>query len=295
MRILFITIFSLILTFSAFADAPNGLAFLKICTDVRTAAMGEAGVAAGNPASASFYNPALLAHTGENGLGFSHHRWIQDIKMNHLFAYFKTGVRVGISALATGVNDIEIRSTPSPEPIELTDSYDISVGLHLAYPVTSRFGIGFAAKFLNEHIYYADTQGFAFDFGASYLITDRLRVAAALMNAGQMNELDQVKPYLPWTVRTGAAYELPLDDWGTLQAAGEVRYIREEDVRGGVGLEWRPRDLIALRGGYLAGYDERGMTLGLGLYFSHFRLDYAYVPVGDDLGTANRFGLTVVF
>ena len=55
------------------------------------------------------------------------------------------------------------------------------------------------------------------------------------------------------------------------------------------GLEYRYASLISLRGGYT--YDEDGEiktpTLGAGIAFQNFRLDFAYIPSSKDLPLAN--------
>ena len=280
---------------AAYADAPNGLAFLKISPDVRSGAMGETGTAAGYGSAASFYNPALLTFIDGGGVSFSHHRWIQDINLNFIEAHFRSVVNIGFSVLSTGVDDIEVRRRPSPQPTAYVDSKDLAFGMHLSRRITDNLGLGAGVKFISEHIYYSETSGWAFDFGLLYRAGSRFRAGAALTNAGRMSVMENERPQLPWAVKTGAAYEIPLKAAGNALIAAQVSYVNQEEMRGGIGLEWRPRDILALRGGYLFNYDERGVTAGLGLRWGKMGFDFAYMPFGSDLGSANRFSLTLDF
>jgi hypothetical protein len=55
---------------------------------------------------------------------------------------------------------------------------------------------------------------------------------------------------------------------------------------------------VAMRGGYNTVSKDvggsKGFTLGLGLKYSCYSIDYAYMPLGD-IGDINRFSLSVQF
>lgn len=284
----------IIATFT-FADAPNGLAFLKISPDVRSSAMGETGVVAGDQRAASFYNPALLALADKRGISFAHHRWIVDTQVNFLEIHFTSLLNVGFNILSTGVDDIEVRPTPSPQPTSYIDSRDLSLGMNLSYSVNPNFHLGLNAKFIHEHILYENTDGFALDFGVLYKFNERTVMGASVSNLGGMNEMLNEKPDLPLTGRIGLSYLFPLKSAGSALLAGGVNYIRDEEVRGNFGLEWQPVELIALRGGYMFNYDERGITAGFGLQWKQFGFDFAFVPFDSDLGEVKRFGFYLEF
>ncbi len=295
MRSLIVLFISICLAGAVFADAPNGLAFLKISTDVRSGAMGETGVAAGGASAASFYNPALSAFADKNGISFSHHRWIQDINLNFIEAHFQTKVNVGVSLLATGVDDIEVRRTPSPTPAAYVDSRDLAFTLNLSQALSKKWGAGVNVRYISEKIYYSSTHGWALDFGTVYKLTEEIRLGAAFSNLGSMSEMESEKPDLPWTARAGAAWDLALSGAGAATIAAELHYVNDEEARAGLGFEYRPMEIIALRGGYLINYDERGLTAGLGLSWKNVGLDFAYLPFDSDLGNSSRFSLRLDF
>jgi len=59
------------------------------------------------------------------------------------------------------------------------------------------------------------------------------------------------------------------------------------------GLELLLKQRLALRAGYQTGWDEKGVHAGLGLAFSRYAIDYAFVPFGADLGTSHRFSISL--
>ena len=294
-NIIFITSFFFLIATAAFAGAPNGLAFLKIATDVRSVAMGETGVVAGDARAASSFNPALMVLADRTSASFAHHRWIQDTQMNFLQVQFPALVNIGVSVLSTGVEGIEVRSTPSPQPLDIIDSRDLAFALNIAHSLNSAVHIGMSVKYIHEHIFYEDTDGTAFDFGILYLPTPRLTAGVSLLNWGKMSNMLNERPDLPLTVRIGASYDIPMKSAGRILLAVGGTYVRNEDFRGNLGLEWRPMGMVALRGGYLLNYDERSLTAGVGLHWGSFRFDFAYIPFDSDLGDSQRFGFTVDF
>ncbi|NQS98349.1 MAG: PorV/PorQ family protein [candidate division Zixibacteria bacterium] len=280
---------------SGFAEAPNGLAFLKIASDVRSSAMGEAGVVAGDAKAAASFNPALTALAEKTSASFAHHRWIQDTQMNFLQVQFPAFVNIGLSILSTGVEGIEVRTTPSPQPIDIIDSRDLAFALNIAHSLNSALHLGMCVKYIHEHIFYEDTDGIAFDFGILYRPSGRITAGASLLNWGKMSNMLNERPDLPLTTRFGVSYELPLKSAGSMLLAIGGTYVREEDFRGNLGLEWQPMEMVALRGGYLLNYDERSLTAGVGLHWKNFTFDFAYIPFDSDLGDSQRFGFTVDF
>ena len=296
MKNTFITILFLsVICTSVLADAPNGLAFLKISPDVRSSAMGETGVSAGDQKAAGYYNPGLLGFGGQRGVSFAHHSWILDTKVNYLELHIPGKINVGLNILSTGVDDIEVRSTPSPDPTGYVDSEDLAAGMLLSYSLKENLTFGVNLKYIHEHIYYEDTNGFAIDAGTVFQYSDELTFGASLMNLGKMDKMLEETPDLPMTVRTGASYLLQFSENNSLLLAGGINFIRDEEIRGNLGIEWKPVDMVAFRGGYLLNYDERSFTAGIGLNWKNLGLDFAYVPFDSDLGDVKRFGFYLDF
>jgi len=295
MKHIFIAVFILIFALNSFADAPNGLAFLKISPDVRSSGMGETGVAAGDQRAASYYNPALLGGMDSRGLSFAHHKWIQDVGVNFLEAHFKSKLNFGFFVVSTGVEDIEIRTNPTPEPISYVDSRDLALGADFSYTIMSNLHLGLGAKYIYEHLYSDNTDGFALDIGALYSVKENLDFGVSVNNIGVMSEMYDENPTLPLTARFGGAYKFSTGSGGSIMIAAGGNYVNEDEFRGNFGLEYVPIDLIAIRAGYLYNYDDRTLAAGIGLRWKNLGLDFAYVPFENDLGDVQRFGFYLNF
>ena len=61
------------------------------------------------------------------------------------------------------------------------------------------------------------------------------------------------------------------------------------------GFEYEVLNAMALRVGYVTGYDERGIQGGFGLSFNRYLLDYAYTPFSSDLGNSHRISVGINF
>jgi len=280
---------------SLFGEAPAGLAFLKIIPDVRSAGMGETGAFAGDELSA-YSNPAAMAGISNRVVSLSHLNWIQDVDLNYLQLMIPTKyLPVVFFALSTGVENIEARSTPSPQPESYIDSKDVVLGVTLGKRIGSRLSLGMSVGYVHEHIFYEDTDGLSWDLGGMYRFSDCFRVGVSALHWGKMSAMLAQRPELPTTINFGGQYCFRAENAGAVTIAAGGNYVREGDWRGNLGAEWRPIKMIALRTGYLFNYDERGLTAGLGAVWKNFRFDYAYTPFGQGLGEVQRFGVGMEF
>ena len=88
--------------------------------------------------------------------------------------------------------------------------------------------------------------------------------------------------------RLGAAYRLPFQITGLdVNLASDLVKVSAENFRWHLGSEFLLWKQIALRAGWMLGYEARDFSLGVGFNRSSLRLDYGYLP--SDLGTAHRF------
>jgi hypothetical protein len=95
------------------------------------------------------------------------------------------------------------------------------------------------------------------------------------------------------TVRAGAAYALPLEEWqsAVLVAADVVSY-KGEDVKVHAGAEYTYREMVTVAAGYKFNYDVEGLSAGAGFHRGALSLSYAYSMIDSDLGDAHRVSLS---
>lgn len=293
-------LFLLLINHSFAGDIPNkagtsGLSFLKIGVGARAVGMGEAFTAMSSDINCIYWNPAGLAKIEGINLAFMHNRWFQDISSNYLATAFKINKDViGVSLILNHVSDIQLRDKPTTEPIGTFDAQDFALTLSYAKSFAPRIDFGLSIKGLYQKIYIYEGFGFAFDFGGIYFLNDKIQFGATILNLGPKMKLDQEKFSLPLIYKLGVIYktrESYLD--GDIIFGLDLVKPRDNDFRLHSGVEYDYDNILALRIGYQLGYDEKDLSFGLGLGYDRYKIDYAFVPFGSDLGNTHRISLEI--
>lgn len=275
-------------------EGKTGLAFLKVGVDARASGMGEAYTAAANNAFATYWNPAGLMSASRSNVVFMHNEWLFDVNGEFgalQFLFKKSSLAFHVYSFSVG--DIEVRSIPGEFPLETTGANYLSAGVSYARRLGSRLDAGITAKYLYEKIFFESAGGFAVDLGLLYRrLLPNLTLGGAIQNLGKMGEFKDEATTIPKIARLGAQYVFPqpFGPTGLLLAADLVKPF-DENLRGQVGLEAALWKQLMLRFGYMAGYESRSFSAGLGIRKSFIHLDYSYSPFRDDLGDGHRFSL----
>jgi hypothetical protein len=280
----------------------TGMAFLKLGTDARSAALSGATIAIASGAAATTQNPAGLAIAPDPWTSvdvlFTHREWIQDTRIEYLGVRValdsSQAIGVSLSSLSTG--DIEIRERPGPAQGTFA-ARNAAIGLSYA----RGFGaleLGLTVKLLYEKILVDDATGFAVDIGGRWESSlPGLLVGAAIQHLGGMGALRDKATVLPMTLRAGPAYgirwEQPRAD---VLIAGDVAYIPEEgEAYASLAGEFTYDRMASARVGYQFGSSGRGFSAGAGFRYGLFLLDYAYAPVASDLGNTHTISVGLTF
>lgn len=270
-----------------------GMSFLKVAIDARAAGMAEAYTAVSEDASATYWNPAGLMLSRRANVLFNHNEWIEGVR-GEFGAVALAGKRSawGFHIRSFNIGDIQVRGDiPTTEQLDNTSANYLSAGLSYARRLRSNIDVGVTFKYLFEKIYIESASGLAADLGIVYRpAIPNLRFGAALQNLGKMNKFKNEETVLPVIFRVGGLYEIPAGS-GIVSAklAADVVKTSYENLRVQVGTEvllWRQ---IALRGGFMSGYEARNYSFGVGFVRSSIRLDYALTPFSDNLGVTQRF------
>ena len=276
-----------------------GFAFLKTAVNARASAMGEAYTALANDASATFWNPANLAHTEFNSVVLSHNQWLQDITHNFAAVHLIRGEHnIAFSFNVISVPGIEIRDyTASADPIGKSSVYNLYFGGAYATNISDNWSIGGQIKYYYEKMHLVSAGGFGLDLGVlgKEIIKD-MDWGLSIQNIGKMGKLLNNSTELPLLVRTGIGYSLP---WkiseNNIIAAADLVYIINDAFRFNIGAEAKLMDQFALRLGYVLGNDSYDFTAGFGLQLSRYQLAYAFVPYKYDLENSHRFSVNIKF
>jgi len=276
----------------------TGLAFLKHGFGARNVAMSDFGAVGVTDVSAFNYNPAQLANYQHAEIIFNHSEIITDVRSETFGAGFKMfGLPFALGVNTTSIQDIEIRTQPGDAASTFNAHYFYG-GLSTGFFVADDISIGMGVKYLYEGMLTYKSNGYAVDFGVSYYnIIDGLEVGASYRNIGSMDELKSEATKLPGDLRVGAAYKKSLPEFnGDITfLGGYQKYLDTEDNHLHAGAEFVFKKLAALRVGYQTGYDSKGFSAGLGLYYSGFNFDYAFVPFQYDLGNSHIISIKYNF
>jgi len=274
-----------------------GLSYLKIGVDARAAAMGDAYTAVSSDASATYWNPAGLAGSGNNSVILMHNSWLQDVNQEFGAVQFVNGIHnIAVSLNMISVTGIELRDeTASEIPIGETQALNTYLGLAYATEIFENLQFGFQVKYLYEKYYLYSADGFALDLGIKKenLLQD-LSWGLVIQNLGKMSALKEEATKLPLNLRTGVSYILPFQilENRPLMAA-DINYVMDDVTTFNLGVEVPLVTYADIRLGYVLGRETQSITAGFGLNYGVFHIAYAFVPYSYDLGNSHRFSLKV--
>jgi len=302
MATLSIVLLVLIVPSSLFAQE-SGLTFLRLGTNATAAGTGDAQTAYSRDAFSTYWNPAGLAAATSNSAALSYHAWVADMQTYALAARFRAGQRagVGLFVTTTGSGGLEARTQPG-DPDGLFSVRFLSTGLSYGRafgPVRA----GVTVKYLSEKVYSETAVGYGFDVGIqSSLLDESLHAGLALLNVGEMNELDAVATKLPRMVRAGIAFsplEVQMEDDDavfvqSLLIAEVMHRLTDEKTQLHLGLEATLFELFSLRTGYITRDALRRFTFGAGFIYEGIHFDYAFLPFESGFEGSGHI-LTVIY
>jgi len=286
--------------------------FLKVMTDGRSTAMGEAYSSVVNTSEAVFWNPAALTEVQHVDIALSYLDWLLDVTHSSLSASYRfadLGV-FGFQALLTNVGEIEVTRADALGFVgteynpgltgETMSPGAMVLGLSFARQLTDKFSFGLTAKYVREDLEVQSKSTLAFDGGITFRTGYRSLVLAAVIRhfGPEIKYVGKSYP-LPQTFTLGiSAYLISpqssfffRSESNSLLFSYDLSQPRDYDQQHHAGVEYSFKDLIFLRGGYKMNYDEEGLAFGFGLRKSHFRFDYSYEDFGEFFDSVHRFTL----
>ncbi len=291
-----------------------GFRFLENPVSAEAVGRGGVGTTMLHNSSALFWNPAGIAWIDDRlDVGIHYTSGIAEInQMSAAIAYPVRGIGVfGVSVTNMDYGTFyRTRRAENDQGFEDTGTFSpsaLAVGVAYARAMSDRFSFGVQLKVAHQDLgdawiapFIVDQENAseeprlkpyamtvpAIDVGASYdFQTYGLTFGAAVQNVSQEVRYENEQFPLPFGVR----FSMTASPMTMLDFNQDIHdfVIAVESVRGRdfgtrvqTGAEYRFMDVLAVRGGYMGGYSERGMTLGLGLHHSGFRFDYAFQEFG---------------
>ncbi len=280
---------------AAAQGSSTGAGFLKLPLSARNAALGEATVADDSHFSSSILNPSLLAPSQDIEFSVAHQEWIQDIQSEFFAVRIPlTDVSIGFSVATTAIDGIEVREIPGPAVGSFTARFAVFAAS--AAMDFDGMNAGISAKYLYEKIFVNEASGFGFDLGVAVPTPVKgITAAASLVNLGSTQKLRERSSNLPSRFHAGLAHTSDASEFG-LRTLGALSYeLKAKSLHLHLGAEGTWRGIVALRIGFLSGYESRNISGGIGIMYGSFLFDYGFVPFTLGLGNAHLASVGVRF
>lgn len=225
--------------------------FLRIVSDARSGAMGDAGIATSTDANAIQFNASKLALAKQGmGFGFSHTPWLRSGGFrNSSLTYLSGFTQLGRGqALGFGLKRFSLGAIPltntSGNSLNNGETNEVEFALAYAKKFSNRFSAAITGKLIYSdmaqglvsptgRVGEAETVG-ALDLSFTYQtpislpnIESGLRIGLTFSNLGSKIAYSGsvIKEYLPANVGLGAAWEWKIDDRNALTITGDVNKL----------------------------------------------------------------------
>jgi hypothetical protein len=298
-------------------------AFLEVDGGTRQMGMGGAFTGMGDDAMTVFYNPAGLRFLRGSEIHFSTSTWPAGVSFQHLaYGFLYKGVPgyFGISWSIMQMGPFKEKNEyfdlegAYGEPVGLKDNVDagdMAFGGSYAWKFSDGLSIGTTVRWYHLNIAEAFSEGVCADLGVLYDTRFRnLRLGAAVQNMGPSNRFANTggesafgEHYpMPLLYRAGASMRIYDVVTHRVVLAADYKRTHSGANQMNMGTEYtfnRGKVFAYGRAGYRLGYDEEGLTFGLGVKFpssseADTRIDYAFVNL-KNLDHVHRFSVSFLF
>lgn len=260
-------------------------------------------------------NVTIYAHPRKE-LSLMHVKWLPELANDLYYEYlaYVTHIR-GWGTVGGNITFISLgtqfRTDEFKNQIGEFSTFEIAGTVSYGTRLSKTLAAGVSAKIIYSHLSdvgagaeqgSGTATGFAVDVGGLWQTPfPRLTLGAAITNLGpniSYIDANQADP-LPRNLAVGFAYRIINTRYSRFTLTAEMNKDligitdnlssqADEAIFNG-GLEYQYASLIALRAGYI--YDRQGEiktpTLGLGLQYKNYLLDFAYIPSSDTQVLAN--------
>lgn len=285
------------------ADAGAGSTaanFLRIGMGARGSGMGEAQSAVVDDVTSIYWNPAGLAPLRYQELSLMHYDLAQEVRYQQASYAYPTPNK---GTFAVGLNILDYGTIKGYDSGGLPTSSVNAKNTLLTGSWAKKFSEkspllgGVSVKYLSSELAGFKASVPMIDLGVKYPFeTGRLRglnLAANMRNIGPDVKYDKEGSPLPQQLVLGAGF---LALGGNLAVALDSISPKGGNNYFTTGIEYRLFEILRLRVGYngLSNFVGNGISYGMGLRFTQWNIDYAFVPLGD-LGNTNRISVGMRF
>ena len=275
-------------------DAQSAL-FVNTAADARFAGMGNTGYSINSGAFATNYNSAgIVFSENKSSIGASYMIWQPDYNKSSLLnigGFYNLGEKFGFAA--------GFKNNSLPE-VQLTDvngnllnaftPKEFLIDLGIAYKIIENLSASANFRYISSDMGGSKSgSAVAIDINGFYRLNN-INLGLGITNLGSKIDYGSLKYNLPARIKGGISYMYSITETHSLLGSAEINYqLLPSDysgIVGGVGIEYQFKKMIALRGGYNFGNEEKTtpnfITLGAGISFKGITFDAAYWLSGDE-------------
>ena len=251
---------------SAFADQQGGqrpAAYLQLGAGGFQNAMGGAAVGVRNDVASGFWNPAGL--TGVRQFQFeTQHTFLsmgQELDYLGVAKTYRDQYSLGVSGiLYSAGGDLETRQGPSLSPDSYFDDIEADLFPSFAVRLSPRWSFGGNLKFFIHSMGEFSGFGFGEDLGVQYRFTNHTTFGFVAQDPySQISYSNNQTVLFPVTLKAGIAHH---EEKVNGKIHFDLEWSNDLGFRPRLGLEWRPAEVIALRGGCWMGNLTAGISGG---------------------------------
>ena len=284
----------LVLSLTASLSAQDGLALMKTGHGARQTGIGEAVVSIANTVNGSHYNPASIRSINKFTASFGHTEYWDNIRLES--GFFATPLTSNLNLHGgirfASVDSLEARINPNEQPDSYFDFHDISVKTGITYNNSEKLAFGLSLGFFFEKNGRWNGSAFNADLGLQYQASEKIQLGAAATNLGSSFQLssggDIISNEISLPTRYSVGGNYQLDKF--LTALDLV--ILDDELRVHVGAETQIHEMFEFRAGYMFNYDSKNLSVGTTFRKRNIKIDYAFVPYSNDLGSTHLFNFT---
>ncbi len=274
------------LSVPCFAAGNESYAFLKIPQGAKAVALGSAFSAVADDPSAIYWNPSGITQIQSREIYSSFTYWLLGSSVAN-FGYVQNLHPHSLGISFFNLNYGAINETSSTEPAgtgKAFSPYESLLTMSYALNLSDNLCGGLNLNFISQNLGVSSSSWQSADLG---LLFKAQKVKGLSVGATCKNLAFNLK--LPRSLRLGAAYTIEIEepdhekDTATF-IADYVSYADRSALTYGV--DYIYKNLVAFR----AGHNGGNLTFGIGIKYSNFGIDLAFVPY-DDLGNTYRVAL----
>ncbi len=268
----------------------TGADFLLAAPAARPDALGQAFSAVADDVNTLVYNPAGLGLLRRPEAGYSRHEFVAGVHQDFLALAIPLGRPgvVGLAYQALGTKPFDSTGGDPGAVWGTASEWMVLLGWGRSF---GRVQAGVAAKRVERELGDWKSEGAAADLGLRWVPSQRLALAAVMVNAGPI--LGSAPPgCYPLSWRAGLGWNAVETERHHLTEVTDLLYSRvSREIRWGAGLEYWYRDTGALRAGWaMDRFDsqQEGASFGAGFRWGGAQWDYSVRPFAS-LGASHRF------